>query len=473
MKSLLPAIVLVAAIAAQNACADLTRKDSTEFEYKYEMDVKPTEQDVDGSGAVDFTGDTSPNSWLSLSAGALVMDMTAGGKYLVSDKAVGTAGDAWIKMGATSATGGSGYTIETLLKIDSSVSGVTYVMNLQASTGDVSMYNASLNFNPKGIYLGSTLLTNLYATVWHAYRIVREGGGDEKKFSVYLDGVLVKDGLGSGLSATINRVILGSPGASDYKGKATVAYLRFCKGAYAPPAAPTGKAAKKWSGVFPVQYEMDAGDTRFVGKPAGGTDWSGTSDSNAPITQNGVLSVILEQGRLAYWKANDSVWSANVGPDTAYTVEFKIKIKDKWNLSTVGDRVIQIICGNPRDAAVFYVGTSSVIWEPYGAATYTTINDADNTDAWHTFRLTYSGASQSGRPYAYTLWRDGEVIGQDLKSSTVYNQYASAGFPNLLRWGVTSQTSVGGSFDIDYLRWTTDGAWDYRDAPVGTVIFVE
>ena len=39
---------------------------------------------------------------------------------------------------------------------------------------------------------------------------------------------------------------------------------------------PTGKAAKKWSGVFPFKYEMDAGDTRFVGKPAGGTDWSGT-----------------------------------------------------------------------------------------------------------------------------------------------------------------------------------------------------
>ena len=468
MKSLLPAIVIVAAIAAQNACADLTRKDSTEFDYKYEMNALPTAEDIDGTGANDFTGS---GDWTTLESGVLKMDMTAGGKYLISDKTVGTAGDAWIKMGATSATGGSGYTIETLLKIDSSVSGVTYVMNLQASTGDTSMYNASLNFTTNGIYWGNTLLTNLDATAWHTYRVVREGSGDANKFSVYIDGVLVKDGLGSGISATINRVLLGSPGASAYKGKATAAYLRFCKGAFAPPAAPTGKAAKKWSGVFPFMYEMDAGDARFVAKPAGGTDWSGTSDSNAPITQNGVLSVILEQGRLAWWKANDSVWSANVGPDTAYTVEFKIKITDKWNLSTVGDRVIQIICGNPRDAAVFYVGTSSVTWEPYGAGTYTTINSADNTDAWHTFRLTYSGASQSERPYTYTLWRDGVVIGTNLKGSTIYND--NTGFPNLLRWGVTSQKTVGGSFDIDYLRWTTDGAWDYRDAPKGTIIIVQ
>ena len=463
MKRPLIPFVCIAAAAIANASADIPRLDSTQFEYKYEMNALPTAEDVDNSGANDFTGS---GSWTTLSTGAMVMDMTAGGKYLISDKTSGTAGDAWLRMGATSATGGSGYTIETLLKIDSQSSGIKYVMNLQASTGDTSLYNASLNFKTNGIYWGDTLLTNFDATAWHTYRVVREGSGEANKFSVYTDGALVKDGLGSGLSATINRIILGSPGAANYKGKATVAYLRFTKGAYAPPAAPIGKAAKKWSGEFPVKYEMDASDLRFVGKPAGGTDWSGSADSNSPITQdNGVLSATLAQGKLAWWKVNDSVWSANIGADTAYTIEFRIKIRDKWNTSSVGDRVVQFICGNPRDSAVFYIGENSVTWEPYGAATYTTINSADNTDAWHTFRLTYSGASQSERPYTYALWRDGVVIGTDLKSSTVYNQYASAGFPNLLRWGVTSQTVAGGSFDVDYIRWTTDGEWDYRGPP--------
>lgn len=463
-------VALAVSATAGVALADLPRLDSAQFAYKYEMDALPTAEDVDSSGAVDFTGG---GSWTTLSNGAMAMDMTAGGKFLNSDQPNGTAGDAWRILNATSATGGSGYTIETLLKIDSQVSGVKYVMNLQASTGDTSVYNASLNFKTNGIYWGDTLLANLDATAWHNYRVVREGSGEANKFSVYVDGVLVRDGLGSGLSATINRLILGSPGAANYKGEATVAYLRFAKGAYAPPAALTGKAAKKWSGEFPYKYEMAASDTRFVGKPAGGTDWTGSVDSNAAITQNGVLSVTLPQGKLAYWKANDSIWSANVGADTAYTLEFKIKITGKWNLSSVGDRVIQFICGNPRDAAVFYIGENSVTWEPSGAATYTTIDSNDNTDTWHTYRLTYSGASQSESPYVYTLWRDGVVVGTNLKGSTEYNQYASAGFPNLLRWGVTSQTVEGGSFDVDYIRWTTDGAWDYRDQPKGLVVFVK
>jgi hypothetical protein len=462
----LPLALSVIALVSANA-ADLPRLDSTQFEYKYEMTTLPDAEDVDHSGAFDFTGGSG---WTSLTNGeAMVMNMTAGSKYLVSDKATGTAGDAWRTMNATSATGGSGYTIETLLKIDGqeSGSGVNYVMNLQASTYDTKLYNASLNFKTNGIYWNNTPLTNLDAIAWHTYRIVREGSGDEKKFSVYVDGVLVKDGLGNGISADINRIILGAPGAS-YKGKATVAYLRFTKGAYAPP-----EAAKKWSGEFPVKYEMDAGDTRFVGKPAGGTDWSGTADSNSPITQNnGVLSVTLAQGKLAWWKANDSIWSDKVGEETAYTMEFKIKIRDKWNTPSVGDRVVQFICGNPRDAAVFYIGENSVTWEPDGAATYTTLNSADNTDAWHTFRLTYSGASQNGRPYVYTLSRDGEVIGTNLKGSTIYNQYASSGFPNLFRWGVTSQTVVGGSFNIDYIRWTTDGAWDYKGPPEALVVVI-
>ncbi len=470
MKQVLCFCAAVAAMSVMGAASDLPQRDSTLFEYKYEMNALPTAEDVDNSGAVDFTGS---GSWTTLSAGTMVMDMTAGSKYLNSDQGNGTAGDAWRTMGATSATGGSGYTIETLLKIDSQSSGVNYVMNLQASTGDTSLYNASLNFKTNGIYWGDTLLTNLDATAWHTYRVVREGNGEANKFSVYADGVLVKDGLGNGISATINRVLIGSPGAG-YKGKATVAYLRFAKGAFAPPVPVTGKAAQMWSGEFPVKYEMDAGDSRFVGKPAGGTDWSGSTDSSSPITQdNGVLSVTLAQGKMAWWKVNDSIWNANVGADTAYTVEFKVKITGKWNLSSVGDRVIQFICGNPRDAAVFYIGENSVTWEPSGAATYTTINSADNTDAWHTFRLTYSGASQSGRPYAYALWRDDVVIGTNLKGSTVYNQYASSGFPNLLRWGVTSQTVAGGSFDVDYIRWTTDGAWDYRDPPKGLVVIVK
>ncbi len=465
------AAILASASLALTAAADLSVLDSSQFECKFEMNALPTAEDVDNSGAVDFTSSTDA-TWLSLSAGTMTMNMTSGGQYLMSAAANGAAGDAWVNMNPTSATGGSGYTIEALLKIDSQVSGTKYALNLQAGTHDTSMYNASLNFKTTGIYWGDTLLTTIDTTIWHTYRIVREGSGEANKFSVYVDGLLVKDGLGSGLSATINRIIIGSPGAADYKGKAQVAYLRMTKGAYAPPAAPSGRAAKKWSGEFLVQYEMTANDPRFIGPSAGGTEWSGSVGAGASVSQSGILSSTAE-GTTAWWKANDSIWSASVGPDTAYTVEFKAKVNRRWT-GTEGNRdlVFQFICGNPRDSAVFYVGGNGVYWEPDGIGTITNLAVVANTGDWHTFRLTYSGASQNGIPYAYTIWRDDVVIGTGLKGSVAYNSYASSGFPNLLRFGIVSNSTMGGSYDLDYIRWTTDGVWDYADPPGAfTIIF--
>ena len=460
------------ALVAADARADLERRDSTQFECRYEMDALPTAEDADGSGAVDFTSSSSA-AWLSLSNGAMTMNMTAGGQYLMSGADRGAAGDAWHNMGATSATGGSGYTIEALLRIDSQES-TTYAMNLQAGTSDTSMYNASLNFKTTGIYWNNTQLTEngFDAKVWHTYRIVREGSGEANKFSVYVDGILVKDGLGNGLSATIDRVIIGSPGASQYKGKATVAYLRFTKGAYAPPAAPTGKATAKWSGEFPVQYEMTADDARFDAPNAGGTHWTGSVGADAQVTQRGILSATAE-GTTAWWKANDSVWGAGIGPDTAYTVEFKARVNRRWTGTAENrDLVFQFICGNPRDSAVFYVGANGVYWEPATIWALTNLSAADNTGKWHTFRLAYSGACQYDRPYAYTLWRDDVKIGTALPGSVAYNSYASSGFPNLLRFGIVSSTTVGGSFDVDYLRWATDGTWDYKGPPEAFVMTV-
>lgn len=467
-NNLSPLACLLAASLA--ASADLPPLDSSQFEYKYEMEALPTAQDVDNSGAVDFTsnGANNPTDWLSLSNGAMTMNMTLGGQYLMSAADRGSVGDAWHDLGATSATGGSGYTIETLLKIDSQVSGTKYALNLQAGTSDTSMYNASLNFNTTGVYWGDTIVTNIDTTVWHTYRIVREGSGEANKFSVYVDGFLMKSGLGNGLSADINRIIIGSPGAANYKGKATVAYLRFTKGAYAPPAAPTGKKAMKWSGEFPVQYEMTANDARFVGPTASGTDWTGSVGSGASVTQNGILSATAE-GVSAWWRNN---WSSSVGPDTPYTVEFRVKINRRWS-GTENDRdlAFQFWAGNPRDEAVLYIGANNVYWEPSGIGTIRSLSSAISIGEWHTYRLSYSGASQTGLPYVYTLWLDDAVVGTALRGSWQYNSALNDDV-NFLRFGVVSSKTMGGSFDVDYVRWTTDGAWDYKDPPEAFVVVV-
>ena len=453
----------IVAVTAGAAVADLPQLDSAQFDYKYDMIVLPSAQNLDSDGAFDFTLNDSSKFSLGtgVNYGSMQIDTSDGGKYLMSGADAGSAGGAWRNSGVSKSTG---YTVETRLKITSTSGAQAGAIVVNASVDDTT--NAWLKFWGGSIWWGETQIHNVDTMTYHTYRIVREAGSN--LHSVYVDGTLVASNLGNGFSysSPLKRLLIGSPGGT-YKGKAQVMYIRFHKGGYAPPV-PGDKKARKWSGEFPLLYEMNAGDARFVGKPAGGTDWTGSvdEDDSAAVTQDGMLSVVLQQGKTAYWKANDSVWSNRIGSDTAYTLEFKIKITDKWNLSSVGDRVVQFICGNPRAAAVFYIGTNSVTWEPNGVATYTTIATGDNTDVMHTFRVTYDGATRHG----YTLWRDGVVIGEYLVDSTAYNQYASAGFPNLLRWGVTSRTTVGGSFDVDYVRWTTDGAWDYRDQPKGLVI---
>ncbi len=452
-------ITTLAIAATCTAFADMPPLDSSRFDYKYDMIVLPSAQNLDNDGAVDFT--FSDESKFSLGTGvnygSMQIDMSDGGKFLMSGADAGSKGGAWRNSGISAATG---YTVETRLKITSTAGAQAGVIVVNASVDDT--VNAWLKFWDGSIWWGETQIHNVDTTVYHTYRIVREAGSSVH--SVYVDGALVASKLGNGFiySSPLKRLLIGSPGGT-YKGKAQVMYIRFHKGGYAPPT-PGDKKARRWSGEFPVRYEMNAGDTRFVGTGSG-TDWTGTVDANATITQDGILSAAIPQGKVVYWRANDSVWSARIGANTQYTVEFKTQIRGKWNLSSVGDRVFQIWCGNPRAAAIFYVGTNSVTWEPNGAGTYTQINTGDNTDAMHTFRVTYDGATRHG----YTLWRDGVVIGEYLVDST---SYLSGSANNFLRFGVVSTSTAGGSFDVDYIRWTTDGAWDYADPPLGMVIFL-
>ena len=114
----------VAVVAAARAKADIPRLDSSQFECKFEMNALPTAEDLDGSGANDFTGS---GTWTTLGSGALKMVMT-GGQYLVSDKDHGTAGDAWHVMAPSSGVNGTGYTIEALVKIE--VQSAKYAFNI-------------------------------------------------------------------------------------------------------------------------------------------------------------------------------------------------------------------------------------------------------------------------------------------------------------------------------------------------------
>ncbi len=246
------------------ACEDgndaLPRLDSTQFSYRYEMDsALPTSEDLDGDGAADFTfsGDGSLSLGTGADTGSSVFNATAGNAFIMSVADSG-AGSVWRRSGIDLSTG---YTVETCLKV-SQATGSDGAAALNASVAG-STINGWLRFyTDKIVWSGATNL--LDTTVYRTYRLVR--GAGSAVHSLYVDGVLVRKNLGNGFATDgfLNRLLIGDAGVK-YGGNVQVAYLRFTKGAYAPPLARFGVEARKSSAGFPRRYEMGAGDQRFAG----------------------------------------------------------------------------------------------------------------------------------------------------------------------------------------------------------------
>lgn len=450
---LIPILTLAAATCpAITAFADLERKDSSQFSYKYEMLKSPTAEDIDGGGKVDFTGS---NTWLSVGTGAdlgsIKIDASTNGKYLISSQDVGTAGDGWRSLEASSSTG---FTIESRVKI-TECTGANGAICLEAGPSDSKVY-ARLNFFAGSIGWNGTTLTNLDTSTYHTYRITRAGG--TAVHSVWVDGVLVAENLGTGFTynnSTLYRCLLGSPG-SGWTGKAEVAYLRFHKGAFAPPT-PNDKSRRKSSSDFPVQYEMQSADTR-ISTTGNTADWVKGGSGATIENSGGYLSVAMSSKVQAYWQTTDNVWKSVVTPQTPFTVDFKVKI----NNALVNDRAMIFMTGTSGPVGSLYVGAHSTSWQVDGSMSNNIVLDTnDNTDAFHVFRITYDGATRHG----FTVWRDGVKIGECLVDCTNFYNFSNNAL-GIVRFGVASSgnnATHGGSFDIDYIRWDTTGAYDWKN----------
>lgn len=433
--------IAAAAGSALTCLADLERRDSSQFDYKYEMVALPTAEDLNGSGAVDFTG---AGSWLTLGSGAdvgTVLMNINGSQNLNSSAATGTAGDAWLTLGTTAKTG---YTIETRLKV-TSCRGTAGTLLLNASY-DVVNHNSWLQFYGDKITWGSNVLTNMDTSVWHTYRLVAL----DNKYNVYVDGVLVQENLGNGYGydTALNRLIFGG-GGGNYNGNAQVAWLRFTKGAYAPVDQTAVDKANRRDSIddeFVAKYEMNAADT-CISTSANASDWTISGQTGATITKNGRILSVTPNGKQTYWQTTDNVWKDLVTADTAFTVEFSAKI-NSCTLSG-GDRTLQFWVATPRATGNIIIGMNHVYWQVSKAMGDNILLDSsDNTDAMHKFRIAYDGKTRHG----FTVWRDEVKIGENLVDLTAYNG-ASWSF---VRFGIPGSTS-GGAFDIDYIRWALDG----------------
>ena len=452
MKHTTMLVSAVLAGAALTAPA-LTTLDSSQFTHKYEMLKLPTTENLDNSVANDFTGINAGATWCTLGTGSntgTVFMAISGGQNLTSAAANGTAGDVWQNLGVTAA---SGYTIETRLKV-TSCTGTAGTLLLNASYG-VKNHNSWLQFYGDKITWGSTVLTNMDTSAWHTYRLV----GTNNAYQVYVDGMLVKDSLGNGYgnaNLNLNRLIFGG-GGRDYGGAAQVAYLRLTKGAYAPPT-PNDKSRRKASTDFPVQYEMKSDDTR-ISTSDNTSDWNISGASGATISKsNGLLSVV-PNGKQTYWRTTTDAW--NTGTDNAFTVDFSVQIK---SCTISGDRTMQILVGTPDAKGILNIGMNHVYWQPTDKMEDNIQLDSSvNSDGKHVFRIAYDGKTHHG----FTVWRDSVKIGEYL----VDNQAWLTTTFNYVRFGIPGGT-VGGAFDIDYIRWDTTGAYDWKDPPKGFTMVI-
>lgn len=449
---LLSAVLAGAALSAHA----IEARDSSQFTHKYEMLKLPTAEDLDQSGANDFTGIKDGATWCTLGTGSntgTVFMAISGGQNLTSSAANGTAGDVWQNLGVTAA---SGYTIETRLKV-TSCTGTAGTLLLNASYG-VKNHNSWLQFYGDKITWGSNVLTNMDTTAWHTYRLV----GLNNTYYVYVDETLVnKDPLnnGFGYNSALNRLIFGG-GGSGYAGEAQVAYLRFTKGAYAPPS-PNDKSRRKASTDFPVQYEMKS-DDESISTSGNTSDWNINGASGATISKsNGLLSVV-PNGKQPYWTTTDSAWKNNVSVDSAFTVEFATKM-NTCSISGA-DRTLLVWCATPRATGVIMIGMNHVYWQVTSAMGDNILLDSDsNSDGPHVFRIAYDGATRHG----FTVWRDGVKIGENLVDCTPYN---GASY-NFVRFGIPGKNN-GGAFDIDYIRWDIGHVWDWKDPPKGFTMVI-
>ena len=447
-------IPILTVAATCTAFADLERKDSSEFDYKYEMIKLPTAEDVDGSGNYDFTG--SGTLGTGANTGTISMSIAANTSLKADADAVGKNGDVWRKMNAGVGADKSGYTVEVRLKVTKSTGNFGALL-LSTSTGD-SDINSWLVFDDNALYWGNSQnnkIMDIDTTQWHNYRIVREKGSTVH--SVFVDGELVSASLGDGLATKQNRIFLGSANA-NYTGEAQIAYIRFTDSAYAPLDP---KSKENWlnSSEFDVKYEMNANDN--IPTSTSTSDWTINGASGATIVKNGGVLSVTPNSKQPYWLSTDATWKNVVGTDTAFTIEFAVQPK---SCTVNTDRTMQFAVGSSRATCFLYVGMSHVYWQHTGSTTNDILLDSsDNSDKMHKFRIAYDGKSTHG----FTVWRDDVKIGESLIGNQSWN---GANF-SFVRFGIPGGNQSG-NFDIDYVRWKIGGVYP-PDTRKGLMVIVK
>ena len=207
---------------------------SSDFAYKYEMDVSPgdvSQVDLDGNGSPDWTivgeGIVTPSG-----TGTLTIDSN-GEVYAYLESGISDTNHLWPNEGFNVA---DGFTLEISLKLGEN-SGLFGFNAAPADSTEFPYFTIATGgqgWGPDHTLLGDESTTYDNTDDFHVFRLVRNADTDGGKWFVWRDGeLLTPGGVNSLYSVERNALYLGDIStASDVS--AEVDYLRFTQGAYAP-----------------------------------------------------------------------------------------------------------------------------------------------------------------------------------------------------------------------------------------------
>ena len=209
-----------------------TQKASSDFTYKYEMDVDPldsTQIDLDSNLAADWAIGGTGNVGLT-GNGTLLVDSN-GETFAYLESGIADTSALWPNADFNTA---DGFTIEISMKLDSS-SGMTGVVVAPSDSTEMLVINVItdgqlLSQTPVGE--DGVVYDNTDA--FHNFRISRESNDDGGMYFVWRDGeLLTPAGTYANYSYERNALYFGDlSGATD--AIAEVDYIRFMEGAFAP-----------------------------------------------------------------------------------------------------------------------------------------------------------------------------------------------------------------------------------------------
>ncbi len=216
---------------SEPAIVPLEQKSSADFTWKYEMEVSPITQDLDGNGSPDFG--LAPNSGITVDGTVLAYNTTS--DLALMDYVESPASGLWAgKFNPT-----DGYTIEISLKVNevATNSGFALFGSLGGTT-TTSFLSVGAEGQGWGGFGDNLILGEADNTDgFHVFRLVKVPDADE--YRVWRDGVLLDGSLPAGYSYGGEAFWYGD-GNSSYGGNVEIDYIRFMDGAYAPVPEPAG-----------------------------------------------------------------------------------------------------------------------------------------------------------------------------------------------------------------------------------------